>query len=831
MPSKSPMKTPTKHNGKDNIYVCVRMRPCPADQQKTWKMDQSSVQEKAGRERRFNFERVYNPDSKTDQLYKDVAAPVVHNVMEGINGTIFAYGQTASGKTHTILGYGNEPGVIPLAIQQIFDTIGENKDRVYLLRASYLEIYNEQVNDLLAVNNTNLVLRENKGKFLPAGATETVVTSPSACMNVIQSGNRNRAVGRSNLNEISSRSHSIFRMVIESEDAKAAGGVRVSELNLVDLAGSETLTYEFGNKQQSETKAINSSLTMLKSVIEALSKGTSFVPYRNSVLTKILKNSLGGNAKTVLICTASPADEHCEMTVNTLRFGSMAKIIKNNAKVNETFDNNEAMLRVYKNQISGLEAKLDDFEKVQQQKAQLQRDYESLQKALEEVRVREEEREREVAELQSLGMNLVGQGDSKHVMENESAAPAGVSAQQLEELSENLSEVKEANLELNMKLMESEKRKARSEEEQRMRMRELERKLEREKDEKSRLENQLEVQLESRENQEVNVAAILSKLQEQLEIERAEKLALAADVEQQSKQNMKSVNEQAQKEIKQIEESLAGERAERARLMGLLETQTQARQKIEGEKALALEQHQAMLAKQQLENAALARERDAQQQKLESTERRIQRQNEIMNAKMKAARDEVKERERQLEMVTLQAREKAAALEASAQEGNQLKSRMKEIDADIKASGMDRDGYLASMISQNDHENMSLRRERDELANMNMALKIDCNEKMAEYERRLQAMNNKMQQNSSSAAVAGGAEWEQRYRKLDAELKEANAELELHRRVAAERQSRKQSRPPRPHTDKSEPTQVDSLDVFVRNPRSNSPQPKEGHLF
>jgi len=298
------------------------------------------------------------------QIFDICAAPVVTSVLEGYNGTIFAYGQTGAGKTHTMEGYPDPPelrGIIPNAFQQIFDHVALGENEKYLVRASYFEIYNEEIRDLLSKDPKNkLELKENQdsGVYVK-DLTSFVVKSTSEIDHVMQAGKKNRSVGETLMNQASSRSHSVFSIVIECCSSDERGEhIRVGKLNLVDLAGSErqSKTGATGDRLKEATK-INLSLSALGNVISALIDGKSqHIPYRDSKLTRILQDSLGGNTKTVMCANAGPAGYNYEETISTLRYANRAKNIKNKPKINE--DPKDAMLREYQDEISRLKAQL-----------------------------------------------------------------------------------------------------------------------------------------------------------------------------------------------------------------------------------------------------------------------------------------------------------------------------------------------------------------------------------------------------------------------------------------------------------------------------------------
>ncbi|KAL7552959.1 hypothetical protein ACHAWF_018456 [Thalassiosira exigua] len=313
----------------------------------------------------FTFDAVFSEKSSQRHIYDVCAAPVVQSVLEGYNGTVFAYGQTGAGKTHTMEGV-NEPstlrGIIPNTFEHIFDHIALNdkpngsKDK-YLVRASYFEIYNEEIRDLLSQTPQNsLELKESPDSGIYVkGLTSTVVKSVAEIDDVLQKGKKNRSVGATLMNAGSSRSHSIFSIVVECCSSDGLNEhIRVGKLNLVDLAGSErqSKTGATGERLKEATK-INLSLSALGNVISALVDGKSnHIPYRDSKLTRILQDSLGGNTKTVMCANAGPADYNYDESLSTLRYANRAKNIKNRPVINE--DPKDAMLREYQEEIARL---------------------------------------------------------------------------------------------------------------------------------------------------------------------------------------------------------------------------------------------------------------------------------------------------------------------------------------------------------------------------------------------------------------------------------------------------------------------------------------------
>ena len=329
--------------------------------------DQSTSGSEGETSKAFTFDAVFSDKSSQRHIYDVCAAPVVKSVLEGYNGTVFAYGQTGSGKTHTMEGVASETslrGIIPNAFEHIFDHIALNgSNDKYLVRASYFEIYNEEIIDLLTKSSQRLELHESdSGAVFVKDLTDVVVKSVPEIDNVLQRGKKNRSVGATLMNAESSRSHSIFSIVVEccSNDGQKER-IRVGKLNLVDLAGSErqSKTGATGERLKEATK-INLSLSALGNVISALVDGKSnHIPYRDSKLTRILQDSLGGNTKTVMCANAGPADYNYDESLSTLRYANRAKNIKNRPVINE--DPKDAMLREYQDEIARLKERLSQM--------------------------------------------------------------------------------------------------------------------------------------------------------------------------------------------------------------------------------------------------------------------------------------------------------------------------------------------------------------------------------------------------------------------------------------------------------------------------------------
>lgn len=289
----------------------------------------------------FTFDRVFNMQCKQSDIFDYSIRPTVDDLLNGYNGTVFAYGQTGAGKSYTMMGSSIDDevgrGVIPRIVEQIFASIMSSPSTIeYTVRVSYMEIYMERIRDLMAPQNDNLPVHEekNRGVYVK-GLLEIYVSSVQEVYEVMRRGGNARAVAATNMNQESSRSHSIFVITVTQKNVET-GSAKSGQLFLVDLAGSEKVGKTGASGQTlEEAKKINKSLSALGMVINSLTDGkSSHVPYRDSKLTRILQESLGGNSRTTLIINCSPSSYNDAETLSTLRFGMRAKSIKNKAKVN-----------------------------------------------------------------------------------------------------------------------------------------------------------------------------------------------------------------------------------------------------------------------------------------------------------------------------------------------------------------------------------------------------------------------------------------------------------------------------------------------------------------
>ncbi|KAF8201817.1 kinesin heavy chain [Pholiota molesta] len=300
-------------------------------------MQVSSGPEKDG----FTFDRVFPMGTKQLEVFDYGVKDIVKDVLDGYNGTVFAYGQTGSGKTFTMMGADIDSdelkGIIPRITEQIFQSIVESDAHLeYLVKVSYMEIYLEKIRDLLAPQNDNLQVHEEKSKGVYVkNLSDYYVSSAAEVYEIMRTGGAARVVTSTNMNAESSRSHSIFLITIQQRNTET-GAQKTGNLYLVDLAGSEKVGKTGASGQTlEEAKKINKSLSALGMVINALTDSKAkHIPYRDSKLTRILQESLGGNSRTTLIINCSPSSYNEAETLSTLRFGIRAKSIKNTARVN-----------------------------------------------------------------------------------------------------------------------------------------------------------------------------------------------------------------------------------------------------------------------------------------------------------------------------------------------------------------------------------------------------------------------------------------------------------------------------------------------------------------
>ncbi|XP_061164849.1 chromosome-associated kinesin KIF4-like [Saccostrea echinata] len=302
-----------------------------------------------GKDKAFTYDYVFNPSHSQPYVYQESVFPLIKHIFKGYNATVLAYGQTGSGKTFTMGGCYEaslnedevEMGIIPRVIKELFNGITDKSDSDFTVKVSYLEIHNEDINDLLCppAKREPLAIREDvNGQIKLPGLSEVVVESFEETMNCLQSGSSGRTTGSTAMNTHSSRSHAIFTIQIEQKKKQDMDDVCKCKFHLVDLAGSERAkrTQAVGERFK-EGVNINKGLLSLGNVISALgeeSQARNHIPYRDSKLTRLLQDSLGGNSYTLMIACVSPADSNMEETLNTLRYADRARKIKNKPVIN-----------------------------------------------------------------------------------------------------------------------------------------------------------------------------------------------------------------------------------------------------------------------------------------------------------------------------------------------------------------------------------------------------------------------------------------------------------------------------------------------------------------
>uniref|UniRef100_A0A7S0HXP6 Kinesin-like protein n=1 Tax=Hanusia phi TaxID=3032 RepID=A0A7S0HXP6_9CRYP len=289
----------------------------------------------------FDYDAVLDMNGTQDDVYNLAAKPVVDDYLEGYNGTILTYGQTGSGKTYTMEGEIEDVekrGLLPRMICAVFDYMERSGEHMqFMIQVQFLEIYNEKIRDLLSPEKDNLKIREDKaGGIYVEGATSHYITTEMEVQQALEAGASSRATAETLMNQASSRSHSIFIVTLEQTNT-LDGSRKKSKLFMVDLAGSETVKKTGAEGATlKEAQHINKSLSALSNVIFALSEGkATHIPYRDSKLTRLLQEALGGNCRTALIINCSPAKINESETISTMRFGKSAKRIKNRAHINK----------------------------------------------------------------------------------------------------------------------------------------------------------------------------------------------------------------------------------------------------------------------------------------------------------------------------------------------------------------------------------------------------------------------------------------------------------------------------------------------------------------
>ncbi|CAO2169816.1 unnamed protein product [Urochloa humidicola] len=339
-----------------NVTVCVRFRPLSHKERKAngdnvcfRKLDSESFVFKDEREEDviFSFDKVFYEDAQQSDVYNFLAVPIVSDAINGINGTIITYGQTGAGKTYSMEGpsilHCNEQktGLVQRVVDELFVCLRSSAS-TWTVKLSMVEIYLEKVRDLLDLSKDNLQIKESKtqGIYI-AGATEIPIVNSSDALENLSQGIANRAVGETQMNLASSRSHCLYIFSVQ-HGSSSDERVKVGKIILVDLAGSEKVEKTGAEgRVLDEAKTINKSLSALGNVINALTTGKqNHVPFRDSKLTRILQDALGGNSRAALLCCCSPSPSNAPESLSTLRFGTRTKLIKASPKpIPEVVDN------------------------------------------------------------------------------------------------------------------------------------------------------------------------------------------------------------------------------------------------------------------------------------------------------------------------------------------------------------------------------------------------------------------------------------------------------------------------------------------------------------
>ncbi|XP_003474899.2 kinesin-like protein KIF14 [Cavia porcellus] len=373
-------------------------------------------------------------------VYETLAAPLLQRAFEGYNTCLFAYGQTGSGKSYTMMGFSEEPGIIPRFCEDLFAQVAQkqNQEVSYHFEMSFFEVYNEKIHDLLVCKGENgqrkqpLRVREHpiSGPFVEA-LSMNVISSYSDIQSWLELGNKQRATAATGMNDKSSRSHSVFTLVMTQTKTEIVEGEEhdhtiTSRINLVDLAGSErcSATHTSGDRLK-EGVSINKSLLTLGKVISALSEQANrkriFIPYRESVLTWLLKESLGGNSKTAMIATISPAASNIEETLSTLRYANQARLIVNIARVNE--DVNAKLIRELKAEIEKLKAAQRNHPNIDPER------YRLCRQEITSLRMKLHQQERDMAEMQRVWKQKFEQAEKRKRQETKELQKAGITFQ------------------------------------------------------------------------------------------------------------------------------------------------------------------------------------------------------------------------------------------------------------------------------------------------------------------------------------------------------------------------------------------------------------------
>lgn len=361
-----PPNSATTPTVESHVQVAVRCRPLnerekAAGRPPVLQCKTNSNEIAVAKRKTYAFDKVYGQYSTQKDVFKATVKPVVDEALAGYNCTVFAYGQTGTGKTHTMQGAlspdDEMAGIIPRCVRYIFDAL-QSSSQEYSVKVSFLQLYNEELKDLLAPESKKLRLMEDpkRGGIYCQNLLEVTTTTAGQVFELLETGVKNRITSETLMNENSSRSHSIFTIRIHSKENNPGGEdlIKTGQLNLVDLAGSECVGRSGArNARAREAGNINQSLLTLGRVITALVDNHPHIPYRDSKLTRLLQESLGGRTKTTIIATLAPCADSIDETLSTLEYAYRAKNIKNKPEVNQK-TTKAGLLKEYGNEIETL---------------------------------------------------------------------------------------------------------------------------------------------------------------------------------------------------------------------------------------------------------------------------------------------------------------------------------------------------------------------------------------------------------------------------------------------------------------------------------------------
>ncbi|CAA7019350.1 unnamed protein product [Microthlaspi erraticum] len=451
------MKTATREDqmqgpsgSEEKIFVSVRLRPLNVKERVKndvvdWECineetviyrSHLSISERSMYPTAYTFDRVFGPESSTREVYDQGAKEVALSVVGGVHASVFAYGQTSSGKTYTM------SGITDFAMADIYGYIEKHKEREFVLKFSAMEIYNESVRDLLSTDISPLRLLDDPEKgTVVEKLTEETLRDSNHLKELLSICLAQRKIGETALNEVSSRSHQILRLTVESTAREYLATEKFSTLtatvNFIDLAGSERASQALSaGTRLKEGSHINRSLLTLGTVIRKLSKRkTGHIPFRDSKLTRILQTSLGGNARTAIICTMSPARIHVEQSRNTLLFASCAKEVTTNAQVNVVMSD-KVLVKHLQRELAKLEGELRSPRQaliVSDTTALLKEKDLQIEKLNKEVFQLTQQLERAHSRIEDL-QEIVGEGPQKEMLSTDSEQPSVVLVRQYPKL-------------------------------------------------------------------------------------------------------------------------------------------------------------------------------------------------------------------------------------------------------------------------------------------------------------------------------------------------------------------------------------------------------------